>query len=176
MKKFTFLLIAICFSLSITAQVDRSKAPESGPAPHVHIGEYKSFTLDNGLKVLVVENNKIPKINFSLDIVRDKILEKDKAGYLNIAGELWGKGTENRAPKQLNEEIDFIGANLYTSSESVTISGLSKYKDQMMEILSDIVLHPTFPQEEFDKLIRRTQTALKTSEVSPQAIMENIYN
>ena len=45
----------------------------------------------------------------------------------------------------------------------------------MMEILSDIVLHPTFPQEEFDKLIRRTQTALKTSEVSPQAIMENIY-
>lgn len=48
MKKFTFLLIAICFSLSITAQVDRSKAPESGPAPRVHIGEYKSFTLDNG--------------------------------------------------------------------------------------------------------------------------------
>ena len=78
MKKFTFLLIAICFSLSITAQVDRSKAPGSGPAPRVHIGEYKSFTLDNGLKVLVVANNKIPKINFSLDIVRDKILEKDK--------------------------------------------------------------------------------------------------
>lgn len=175
MKKFIFLLIAICFSLSITAQVDRSKAPESGPAPRVHIGEYKSFTLDNGLKVLVVENNKIPKVNFSLDIVRDRILQKDKAGYLDIAGELWGKGTEKRAPKELNEEVDFIGANLYSSSEALVISGLSKYKDQMMEILSDIVLHPTFPQEEFDKLILRTQTALKTSEVSPASIMDNIY-
>ncbi|WP_298614412.1 pitrilysin family protein [uncultured Odoribacter sp.] len=176
MKKYVFLLIAICFSLSITAQVDRSKAPESGPAPRVHIGEYKSFTLNNGLKVLVVENNKIPKVNFSLNIVRDKILEKDKAGYLNIAGELWGKGTEKRNPKQLSEEVDFIGANLYTSSEYVGIAGLAKYKDQMMEILSDVVLHPTFPKEEFDKLILRTQTGLKTSEVSPQAIMSNIYN
>ena len=98
MKRYYFLLLALCFTALASAQIDRSKAPASGPAPKVSIGEYESFTLKNGLKVLVVENNKIPQLNISLNIVRDPLLEGDKSSYTHIAGELWGKATENAMP------------------------------------------------------------------------------
>ncbi len=174
MKKYFLVLIALCFTFAVSAQIDRSKAPASGPAPQVNIGEYQSFTLKNGLKVLVVENNKIPKINFSLNVIRDNMLEKDKAGLTQVTGTLWGKATTNRNAKQLSEETDFIGARLNTGSAYVGISGLSKYKDQMMELMSDVILHPAFPQDEFDKIILQTQTALKSDESNPGSIMSNI--
>lgn len=176
MKKYIFIWIALCLTMTVCAQVDRSKAPKSGPAPKVQIGEYKSFTLDNGLKVLVVENNKIPQISINLNTIYDPIVEKDKAGYISMAGSLWGKGTEKRNAKQLNEEVDFLGANLNTGSYGVYCNGLSKYTDQLMEIFSDVILHPTFPQDEFDKLMLQTKSNLQTSATMPEHIMENISN
>lgn len=176
MKKYYLFLIALCFATIASAQIDRSKAPASGPAPKVSIGEYESFTLKNGLKVLVVENNKIPQLNISLNIVRDPLLEGNKSSYTHIAGELWGKATEKRNAKQLSEETDFIGANMRTSSTYVGISGLSKFKDQLMEILSDVTLHPSFPKDEFDKIILQTKSGLHTSQSDPSSIMNNIRN
>lgn len=174
MKKYYFLLLALCLTTIAFAQIDRTKAPASGPAPKVSIGEYESFTLKNGLKVLVVENNKIPRLNISLNIVRDPLLEGDKSSYTQVAGELWGKATEKRNARQLSEETDFIGANMRTSSTYAGISGLSKFKDQLMEILSDVVLHPSFPKDEFDKIILQTKSGLHTSQSDPGSIMNNL--
>lgn len=176
MKRYFLIWLAICFSTVLFAQVDRSKAPQSGPAPKVSIGEYQSFTLKNGLKVLVVENDKLPRLTFNLNVVRDPLLEKDKAGYTGVAGELWGKATRNRNAKQLSEEVDYLGSNLSTSSEHISISGLSRYKQQMMELLADVAMNPAFPQDEFDKIILQTQSALKTAETEPSSILSNIKN
>lgn len=174
--KYILSLLIICFSLSISAQVDRSKAPKSGPAPHVNIGEYKSFTMPNGLKVLVVENNKIPKISFSLNVVRDPFVEGSKSGYTEFVGELWGKATNKRNAKQLSEEVDFIGAQLGTSSTNLSVSGLSKYSNQLMELFSDVLLNPAFPQDEFDKIVLQTKTALQANQSDPGSILNNMSN
>lgn len=176
MKRYYFLLLALCFTTIAFAQIDRSKAPSSGPAPKVSIGEYESFTLKNGLKVLVVENNKIPQLNINLNIVRDPLLEGDKTSYTQIAGDLWGKATQNRDAKQLSEEVDFLGAHMNTSSTYAGISGLSKFKNQLMELLSDIVLHPSFPQDEFEKIILQSKSLLHTNQADPGSIMNNIKN
>lgn len=172
--KYILSLLIICFSLSLSAQVDRSKAPKSGPAPKVNIGEYKSFTMDNGLRVLVVENHKIPKLNISLNVIKDPLIEGAKSGFTEFAGELWGKATQKRGAKQLSEEVDFIGASLSTSSSSVAVSGLSKYSNQLMDIFSDVLLNPAFPQDEFDKIVLQAKTGLKVSETEPQSILNNI--
>lgn len=174
MYRYIFILTALLFSLSLTAQVDRSKAPVSGPAPQVHIGEYQSFTLPNGLKVLVVENNKTPKITLQLSLIDNLTLEKDKAGYKDFMGDLWGKATQKRNAKQLSEEVDFIGANLSTSASNVTVSGLSKFTPELMNIFADVILNPTFPKDEFDKSIIQTKTGLKANESSPANIMANV--
>ena len=87
-------LAALLFSVESFAQLDRSKAPEPGPAPKVEMGSYEKFTLKNGLKVIVVENSKRPVVTASLNFYRDPVLEGDKAGLLSIYGDLWSKGTK----------------------------------------------------------------------------------
>ena len=79
-------------------------------------------------------------------------MKASKAGYVSIAGDMIGAGTaQDRTKAVLDEEVDFMGANFGTSASSIRVGGLSKYTDQLVDILSDVLLNPTFPQEEFDK-------------------------
>ena len=94
MKLFPHLYLAILFaSLSLShidlySQVDRSKAPEPGPAPLIELGESTLLTLDNGLRVIVVENHKQPKVSWTLSLEYAPIFEGNKAGVLDLFGEL----------------------------------------------------------------------------------------
>ena len=173
-NKFLFILVAICLVTSVHAQVDRTKAPAAGPAPKIQLGDYDTFTLKNGLKVLVIENHKTPKVSFSLNLNNDPIIEGDKAGYSSFAGELMGTGTVNRTDAQIAEEIDFIGANLRTSAGGVNASGLSRYKENIMELMADVTLNPSFPKTEFDKIIKQTMSGLESSKTDPKSMSSNL--
>ena len=80
MKKIVYSIFIILLTLTVNAQIDRSIRPNAGPAPKIQLGDYKLFTLDNGLKVIVVENHKIPKITYQLSLDIDPVLEADQAG------------------------------------------------------------------------------------------------
>ena len=156
------------------SKLDRSKVPTPGPAPEIQIGEYESFTLDNGLKVFVVENDKLPMVSFSLIIDRDPIVEGDQAGYVSAAGELLSRGTKSRTKEQIDEEVDFIGASLSTSSTSVFGSSLSKHKEKLLAIMADVTLNPSFPPEELDKIKKQTISGLQSQKEDPNSIAENV--
>ena len=176
MRKYIYTLFVALVAVSLSAQVtiDRSKAPTPGPARIPEIGSYESFELKNGLKVFVVEDHKLPRITMSLILDRDPILEGAKAGYVGIAGDLIGAGTANRTKSDLDEEVDFMGANFGTGSNSIRVGGLSKYTDQLIDILSDVLLHPSFPEEEFDKLKSQMISGLKANADDPNAISRNL--
>ncbi len=176
MRKYIYTLFVALVAVSLSAQVtiDRSKAPTPGPARIPEIGSYESFELKNGLKVFVVEDHKLPRITMSLILDRDPILEGAKAGYVSIAGDLIGAGTANRTKSDLDEEVDFMGANFGTGSNSIRVGGLSKYTDQLIDILSDVLLHPSFPEEEFDKLKSQMISGLKANADDPNAISRNL--
>ena len=101
-------LLCLLLPLALAAQIDRSKAPEPGPAPVIKVGEYKSFELKNGLKVFVVENHKIPRVAYSLVLEIDPFFEGDSIGYTAIAGELLGTATKTRTKDQIDEEIGHL--------------------------------------------------------------------
>ena len=82
MKKLVYSLFILFLTLTVNAQLDRSIRPNPGPAPKIQLGDYKLFTLDNGLKVIVVENHKIPKITYQLSLDIDPVLEENQAGYV----------------------------------------------------------------------------------------------
>lgn len=176
MRKYIYTLFIALVTISLSAQVtiDRSTAPTPGPARTPEIGSYESFELKNGLKVFVVEDHKLPRITMSLILDRDPIVEGAKAGYVSIAGDLIGAGTANRTKSALDEEVDFMGANFGTSSNSIRVGGLSKYTDQLIDILSDVLLNPSFPQEEFDKLKSQMISGLKANADDPDAISGNL--
>lgn len=176
MKKIFSILFSIMIASAAFAQVDRSKQPEPGPSPSLDFGEYKIYELKNGLKVIVVQNDKLPRVTMNLVIDRDPIFEGDKAGYVSLAGEMLRQGTKKRVKADLDEEVDFMGANVGTSSSNVFATGLSKYSEQLMEILADVALNPSFPEAEFDKLKKQTISGLESAKDNPEGVGATVFN
>ena len=173
MKKILIIgLLAVSFYSY--AQVDRSKAPKPAPAREIKIGDYQSFTLKNGLEVFVVENHKLPRVQLSVQLKNDPILEGSKAGYVSMAGSLLGTATTTRTKAQLDEEIDFIGATINTNATGMFASSLTKHSGKLLELATDILFNPVFTQAEMDKLRTQTLSALAASKDNPNAIGGNV--
>jgi zinc protease len=152
----------------------RSMAPKAGEARPVKIGKSHEFTLDNGLKVIVVENHKLPQISYQLTIDRDDMLEKEKSGLAGMTGSLLGTGTTNKSKAEIDEAIDFIGANMSTNAKGGFASSLTKHSDNILGLFSEVILQPAFPEEEFDKIKTQTLSGLQTSKDDPNAISGNV--
>lgn len=156
-----------------TGQV-RAQAPAAGDAPKIQIGKAETFKLENGLTVIVVANHKLPKVNFQIFVNNDPVLEKDASGYVSMMGQMLSAGTKIRSKAQINSEIDFIGASMFTSANGVNGSCLKKHTDKLLTIMSDVLLNPTFPQEELDKLKVRTASDLVSQKDDANAIARNV--
>jgi len=176
MKKYIYSFIALFAAFTMAAQgtIDRSTAPTPGPARTPEIASYESFELKNGLKVFVVEDHKLPRVSMSLIIDRDPIVEGAKAGYVSIAGDLIGAGTSSKTKAELDEQVDFMGARFSTSANGISLGGLSKYTDDLIAILADAVMNPTFPEEEFEKLKSQMLSGLQANADDPDAISRNL--
>ncbi|GAB2761011.1 M16 family metallopeptidase [Salinimicrobium soli] len=148
----------------IQAQIDRSQMPEPGPAPEINLGKPDSFTLKNGLKVLVVENHKLPRVSMTLTMDNPPHTEGAKAGVAGIMGAMLGEGTKDIPKDKFNEEIDYLGANVNFFSSGASANTLSKYFPRITELMSKGVLNPNFTQEEFEKEKERALEGLKASE------------
>ncbi|PPL01500.1 M16 family metallopeptidase [Parapedobacter indicus] len=177
MKKISIFLFALAGTCATAfAQVDRSKYPEPGPAPQINIGDPVTFTLDNGLKVFVVENHKLPRVTYSLMIDRDPILEGDKAGLTSLAGDMLMGGTTTRSKEELDEAIDRIGARINATSTSASASSLKKYNGQLLELFADVLFNPAFPQPELDKLKKQLISSLAAAKDDPNSIVGVVRN
>jgi zinc protease len=175
MKKSIFLLIIFLTAFFAEAQtLDRSKRPEPGPAREIKIGSYESFTLDNGLRVFVVQNSKLPRVSISLTLDYDPVMEGAKAGYVDIAGQMLKRGTTNRTKSQIDEEVDFMGASLSMGASGGFASGLSQHFEKLAEIMSDVVMNPAFPEDEFRKIMKQTRSGLEAAKDQPSFMMSNL--
>ncbi|MBK8564887.1 MAG: insulinase family protein [Saprospiraceae bacterium] len=165
----------LLFAQWAVAQNDfRKAAPKPGPAPKIELGKAEQFTLKNGLKVIVVENHKLPRVSFQLFVDVPPSVEGDLTGTAELAGQLLNKGTTTRTKAQIDETVDFMGASLSTSETGVRGSCLSRYQDKLLEVMADVLLNPTFPVEEFDKSKKQAVSALAQAKDDPNAIAENV--
>ncbi|MBT8266403.1 MAG: insulinase family protein [Bacteroidia bacterium] len=172
-KVFTLILL-IVITFGAHAQLDRSKQPKPGPAPKIMLGTPDEFELKNGLKVMIVENHKLPRVSFNLTIDNPPVLEGDKAGVSTILGAMLGNGTTTITKDEFNEEIDFLGANLNFGSNGAFASSLSKYAERIMELMADATKNPLFSEEEFQKEVERQIENLKTQEKDVTAVSQRI--
>lgn len=152
----------------------RSGAPEAGPAREIKLGEYSSFDLDNGLKVIVVENHKIPRVSYQLSLNNDPIVEGDQAGYVSMAGSLMSTGTKTKSKAEIDGAIDFIGASLNTTGGGVFASSLKKHSSKLLDIMTDVLYNPAFPEEEFNKLKTQTLSGLANVRTNADAMAGNV--
>ena len=174
LKLFSTLLLAFLFVSIQGQEIDRSKAPEPAKAPPINLGEPQRFELGNGLKVFVVEDHQLPKVAMSLTLKKDPHTEPGHVGLSEMMGDMMSAGTTTRTKSDIDEAIDFVGASLYTYSSGFYFSCLSKHKEIVTEIASDILLNPIFPKEELDKKINRQLSGLKSLKSNPNAISSRV--
>ena len=182
MKFIYTLLAALLVSTAIaqpskkTTPLDRSIVPQPGPAPKIQIGKATVNKLDNGMKVIVVENHKLPNVTYSLSLNLTPIAEGNKAGYISIAGDLLSAGTDTKTKAQIDESIDFIGGSLSTSASSVSGSCLSKHSETLLGLMQDVLLHPSFPIDELEKTRKQMISGLTSEKTDPNAVSDKIGN
>ena len=175
MKKYIiFTLLAVFMGATVTAQVDRTKIPESGPMPEVNLGEAKEFKLKNGLTVLVVTDSKLPSLNWNLNLNNPPVYEGDKAGVQSLTSALMGKETQLTSKDDFSEKIDFLGASMNVSPNGGFGFCLSKYTDQVFSLFAEATLQPKFTQEELDFEKEQLIEGIKSGENSAAAIAGNV--
>ncbi|KFB01505.1 peptidase M16 [Mangrovimonas yunxiaonensis] len=175
MKQYIYPLVALFFiSIGVQAQIDRSKQPEPGPSPKITLEVPGEFQLKNGLKVLVVENHKLPRVSYSLNIDNKPIKEGQIAGVSQLFGSMMGKGSDNISKDDFNEEIDFLGASLSFRSNGAYARALSKYSERILELMADAAINPVFNQDEFDKEKEKAIESIKSGENSVATVASRV--
>lgn len=174
MKKTIYIISSLFLTLAMQGQV--IPQPKATASPTIKIGKSNNFELKNGLKVMVVENHKLPRVSFRLSLDNMPYAEGDKKGVADITSQLIGSGTTKTTKDAFNEEVDFLGANIGFDANGASASGLSKYSSRILELMADGALNTVFTQEEFDKIKAKMLEAIKSQEKSITAVAGRVEN
>src|SRR3989440_5447422 len=152
--------------------------PPPPSAPHeVTFSQPKETKLANGLRVVVVERPGLPLLAAEV-LVRNgaEVDPKELAGTASMTGSLLIKGTETMTAPQIASAIESLGGNIdsgaHWESSRATVVVMSDKAEPALRILSDVVLHPTFKQEEIDRLKNQTMDGLRVALRQPGALSQ----
>ncbi|KUJ51155.1 M16 family metallopeptidase [Chryseobacterium sp. JAH] len=176
-KQLTYIAVAFLFTGMLSAQkIDLNAMPKPGPTPAINIAQPKTFQLKNGLTVMVVENNKLPRVNMSLSMDRQPYYEGNIAGVSEIMASQLDNGTTTLSKDEFNKKIDYLGASLNFSSAGASANSLSKYFPQVLTLMSDAIINPKFSAEEIETAKQRTIEGLKSEEKNASSIASRVSN
>ncbi len=170
MKTYISVFLMVCFmAFGAQAQIDRSQPPKPGPAPKIDLKSPQEFTLSNGMKIMVVENHKLPRVSFNLTIDNKPTLDGNKHGVSSLLAAMLGNGTKTISKDDFNEEVDFLGATINFGASGGYASSLTKYSNRILELMADAAMNPLLVEEEFQKEKDKLLDNLKSEEKSVDA-------
>ncbi len=148
-----------------TTQNWRKDPPKPGPDPVLHLPTPKTFALANGMKVYVIEEHALPVVSAALvTLSGGEENPKDKPGLAGYTARMLTEGTAARSSTQLANDVAQIGAGLGSNADmdnaSVSIGALSNNTAPALEILSDVVRHPAFKDEEVERIRKQRLVAI----------------
>ena len=146
---------------SVTAPggaVLKNRAPVSRETVAVHFKSPTEYKLSNGLRLLILEDDRAPVLHATF-LLPAGTLAEEKPGVASLTAQLLEEGTASRSGQKIAEEAQEIGASIGSGEglqwTSVAVTGLSENTDNLMDLLADVLLHPSFP----DDRLRRAQAA-----------------
>ncbi len=180
LKPIVTLLPLACVLLgSAAAQSPSAKVVPPPPTPYV-LPAYERVVLPNGLTLLLLPKHEVPLTSAVLLLRSGSVADPaGKQGTASLTASLLRKGTATRSADRLSTDIDSIGmlysASATLDSTSVSIDFLKKDQAAALALLTDVVLHPTFPADETTKLIAQQADAVRSSKDNPQAVLTSYY-
>lgn len=176
-KQLTYIAASFLISgMTMAQKLDLNAMPKPGPTPSINIATPKTFKLNNGLTVMVVENHKLPRVNVSLSMDRPPVYEANIAGVNSIMADQLGKGTMSMSKDDFNKRVDFLGSKINFSSNGAFANTLTKYFPEVLGLLADAAINPKFTAEEVQKSKERSIEALKLDEKNAKSIASKVSN
>ena len=159
---------------STKGAVIKGKAPVNKELLKVKFPKAYESTLSNGLRVVALESHKIPTFSMSMIIQSGGLSDPaEQIGAAQLTASLLREGTKTRNSKQIAEQVDMLGAGLFANAgmfsptSIVSTSGLTENFDKIMELFADVILNPSFPADEFNKLKQRSLAGLRQQRSNP---------
>jgi zinc protease len=163
-----------------TSDVDRKKMPVPGPPPALKLPKFERATLSNGMKIILAERHETPVVNFSLNV--DAGFASDQfalPGTASMAMKVLQEGTAKRTSLQMSEQLDLLGAQLAAGSNldtsTVRLSALKMNLDASLEIYADAILHPSFPQAEFERIQKQQSAQIEREKSEPFSMALRVF-
>ncbi len=163
-------------------QADQTRnLPKAGPEAKFNLPAIEKQRLSNGLEVWLVRQPELPIVSMNMVFKSGGTIDPSgKAGLASFTASLLNSGTKTRSAVDISNQLSDIGANLGTGSSwdaaNVSIQTLTKNLDKALDIYSDVIVNPTFPERELETLRRRSLFALQQRRDNPNAIAGVVYN
>jgi zinc protease len=182
-------LLVMAASVSIVAQTpapstaqssrpspDRGQPPTLGPPPALRLPAIQKTTLSNGVPVWIVEQHRVPLVQVNVILRGGGSLDRaSRFGMASLVAGMLDEGAGTRSALELADAVDLLGADLSTSSSfdysAVRLSTPVKNLSAAVPLLADVVLRPTFPAAELDRLKQERLTALMQAQDNPAAVI-----
>ncbi len=132
-------------------------------------------TLDNGLTVILMEYRKVPIIHFRLVVRGGSVLDPEGLeGVAAMTASLMREGTDTRSATDIANAIDFVGGSLSVSAGADYCAAreevLAKDVTTGLDLFSDVILHPSFPEDEIDRERKQRLAGLDAMKEEPSSI------
>lgn len=151
---------------------DRTKLPGTDTPPEAQFPKLERAELSNGLKIILANRKSIPVVNFIMMVDAGYASDKfTSPGTANLTMDMLDEGTKKMDALQLSDQLQMLGATLNTGSNLdnsfINMSALKSNLDPSLDLFADVILNPSFPQKELDRLKKQTVVGIQREKASP---------
>jgi zinc protease len=169
---------------STTQMVLKGRAPVSNEILKVKLPQAKEASLPNGMKVMVLEDHRVPQVSFQLEVpgAGGYYDSPDRVGLASFAASMMREGTTTRTSAQISEALETMGASLSVSAGAsateadVFGSALTETLPKLMDLAADVVLHPAFAAPEWDRYKARTKPQFTQLRTNSSFLANEMFN
>jgi zinc protease len=166
---------------TMASTVDRSSVPEPGEPPVAKFPTFRRATLSNGLEVVLAERHAVPVVNLRLLVDAGYAADQFGApGTASMAMSMLDEGTKTRTALEISDELANLGATLGAGSDldmsTVFMSALTENLDRSLDVFADVILNPSFPEADFQRLKRQRLARIKQEKVQPVGMALRVFS
>jgi zinc protease len=164
----------------VASDADRSKLPVVGTPPALALPPLARAKLSNGLKVVLAERHDVPVVQLNLIVDAGHAADSlAKPGTANLTLAMLNEGTRTRDALQISARAEALGARLGAGSSLdtsyITLSAITSRLSDSLELFSDVLLNPTFPDKELGRLKTQSLAAIQQQKSQPRGIASRLF-
>ena len=162
------------------AGLDRSAVPQVGRPPSMEPPEIHDYTLDSGLRVVLVERHALTVVSVQLQLRGGASAHPvEKAGLAAFTADMIDEGTRTRGALEVAEAVEQLGATLVSTAgydaSSLRLSALRPRLPEALEIMADVVMNPSFPDAELERVRNERMARVLQRADQPAALADDAF-